>query len=118
MKRSVRLRLFLAYTVAAAISFACGTKQPTPSDSGDGSTPPQPDAGEPITGPTNLSETGLYADFPSRTLAAGVIRYSPRFELWSDGADKARFLLLPAGTTIDTSDMDNWVFPVGTKAWK
>ena len=69
-------------------------------------------------GPLRLSETGLYSDFSARTLSSDVIRYTPRYPLWSDGAEKERFLLLPTGTQIDTSDMDNWVFPDGTKLWK
>jgi hypothetical protein len=44
--------------------------------------------------------------------------YAPRFQLWSDGADKRRWLWLPPGTRIDTSDMDAWVFPAGTRFWK
>jgi hypothetical protein len=38
--------------------------------------------------------------------------------LWSDGAEKKRYLLLPKGTQIDTSDMDAWKFPVDTRVWK
>jgi hypothetical protein len=38
--------------------------------------------------------------------------------LWSDGAEKQRWILLPEGKTIDAGNVDNWVFPVGTKAWK
>jgi hypothetical protein len=38
--------------------------------------------------------------------------------LWSDGAEKQRYVALPPGTKIDTSDMDVWKFPVGTKAFK
>ncbi len=71
-----------------------------------------------VTGPEKLSDTGLYSDFASRTLAPGVIAYEPRWPLWSDGADKKRYLLLPSGMQIDTSAMDDWSFPVGTKAWK
>ena len=65
-----------------------------------------------------LSQTGLYSDFASRKLAAGIFTYVPRYQLWSDGAEKTRWLGLPPGTQIDTSDLDNWVFPVGTKVWK
>jgi hypothetical protein len=71
-----------------------------------------------IQGPMRLSETGLYADFGARTLAPGVIEFAPRYPLWSDGAEKRRFLLLPPGSKIDTRAMDYWSFPVGTKAWK
>lgn len=69
-------------------------------------------------GPKRLSETGLYADLAARKLAPGVIPFTPRWELWSDGAGKGRWLLLPTGAKIDTAAMDEWVFPVGTKAWK
>lgn len=72
----------------------------------------------PVTGPMLLSQTGLYGDFPSRALAPGVFAFVPRYPLWSDGADKERYLLLPPGTKIDSSDMDGWFFPVGTRAWK
>lgn len=68
--------------------------------------------------PERLSETGLYADLASDTLAAGVFYYRPEFALWSDGAEKRRWVSLPQGSVIDTSDMDNWRFPRGTKLWK
>ncbi|MFN7134819.1 MAG: hypothetical protein ACK4N5_22255 [Myxococcales bacterium] len=51
---------------------------------------PYEDAGQPLTGPERLSETGLYADFAARSLAPGVFEFTPRFELWSDGAEKRR----------------------------
>jgi len=60
--------------------------------------------------PNELSKTGI--DGPN------VREFRPRFELWSDAARKRRFIALPAGEQIDTSDMDNWRFPVGTKLWK
>jgi hypothetical protein len=68
--------------------------------------------------PARLSETGLYADLGADALAPGVLPYRPQFELWSDGASKRRWISLPPGTRIDTSDMDSWQFPVGTKLWK
>jgi hypothetical protein len=73
---------------------------------------------DPTMGPERLSQTGLYADVESRSLAAGIIPFAPRYALWSDGAEKTRYLLLPEGGRIDTSDMDAWRFPVGTKVWK
>ncbi len=69
-------------------------------------------------GPALLSETGLYSDIGSGLLADGVIEYDVRYPVWTDGSQKRRFLWLPPGTTIDTSDMDFWVFPVGTIAWQ
>ncbi|MCC6900807.1 MAG: hypothetical protein IT377_17645 [Polyangiaceae bacterium] len=72
----------------------------------------------PFDGPTKLSETGLYADITTGALAPGVAEFTVRFPLWSDGAEKQRYLALPAGSTIDTTVIDVWTFPVGTKAWK
>jgi len=68
--------------------------------------------------PTNLSETGLYGDFAGKVIADGVLEYVPEHLLWSDGVVKRRWVWLPAGATIDTSNMDYWVLPVGTKLWK
>lgn len=74
---------------------------------------------EPTTGlPTDLFCTGLYTDRAASTLSSGVMPYTPGTLLWSDGAEKHRFLYLPAGSKIDTSNLDAWAFPAGTKAWK
>ncbi|HSD21430.1 MAG TPA: hypothetical protein VLC54_15395 [Anaeromyxobacter sp.] len=68
--------------------------------------------------PTRLADTGLYADFAARRVAADVLPYTPQYPLWSDGATKRRWVRLPRGAAIDASDPDAWVFPVGTKLWK
>jgi hypothetical protein len=68
--------------------------------------------------PERLSQTGLYAPGSTTTIASGVRSFRPRFELWSDGASKQRFIQLPAGAQVDTSDMDAWQFPIETKLWK
>jgi hypothetical protein len=72
------------------------------------------DAGHPV----QLGCTGLYSSWPARTLAPDVRAYTPGLVLWSDGAAKSRYIRLPPGTAIDTSNMDEWTFPVGTKLWK
>jgi hypothetical protein len=66
--------------------------------------------------PPLLSATGLFQ--PGAAISPDVWPYRPRFALWSDGADKRRWIRLPPGTSIDTSDMNNWRFPAGTKLWK
>jgi hypothetical protein len=77
------------------------------------------DCGVGATGePTELRCTGLYADWTSKTVTTGVTQYDPGLHLWSDGADKTRWIYIPPGQKIDTSDMDEWTFPVGTKIWK
>lgn len=69
---------------------------------------------------TRLACTGLYGgrDLAAKRISAGIEGYVPAFRLWSDGLEKARYLYLPPGSAIDTSSMDEWVFPVGTKLWK
>jgi hypothetical protein len=120
----------LALGVSASAPFGCGSGSSAdpPADAGSEQTPTPPTPPSPPTGdedaslapsgPQRLSETGLYADLASRTLAPGVLRFTPAHPLWADGAQKERFILLPPGAKIDTSDMDAWVFPVGTKLWK
>jgi hypothetical protein len=68
--------------------------------------------------PERLSLTGLYAPETAESIATDVRSFRPRFELWSDGASKRRWIWLPPGTQIDTSNMDAWQFPSGTKLWK
>lgn len=68
--------------------------------------------------PDRLSHTGLYRNLATEELATHVRPFRPRFELWTDGATKRRWIYLPPGTQIDTSDPDQWRFPEGTKIWK
>jgi hypothetical protein len=86
------------------------------------SRPDMPMVDAPIDGnpnnPMTLMDTGLCVDAACTQIAAGIKPYVPRFQLWSDGATKKRWIYLPPGTKIDTSDMDFWKFPVGTKLWK
>jgi hypothetical protein len=71
---------------------------------------------------TLLSQTGLYAglggDLTKQPLAKGVYEYQPQYALWSDGAEKKRWVYLPPGTKINTDDMDFWEYPEGFKLWK
>jgi hypothetical protein len=68
--------------------------------------------------PEQLAETGLYADFAARAIDPAHLPYSPQYPLWTDGAAKRRWIRIPAGTAIDASDPDAWVFPAGTRLWK
>jgi hypothetical protein len=60
----------------------------------------------------------LFQDLRTRTLSAGVRQFEPAYTLWSDSAAKARYVQLPDGCAIETSDMDHWVLPVGARLWK
>lgn len=68
--------------------------------------------------PRDLRCTGLYERWTSKSVRSDVRAYTPAFKLWSDGAEKHRFILLLAGTKIDTTNMNGWRFPIGTKLWK
>ncbi len=70
------------------------------------------------TPPGKLSETGLYADIASKTVASTNLMFSPQYPLWSDGAKKKRWIHLPKKQSIDAKRADDWIFPVGTKIWK
>ncbi len=68
--------------------------------------------------PTDLACTGLYSDWDAKAVSTNLQPYQPGLVFWSDGAEKTRWIYLPPGQTIDTSDMDEWTFPIGTKIWK
>ncbi len=73
---------------------------------------------------SHLGCTGLYSSWWQRVIAPDVREFAPGYTLWSDGADKGRWIFIPPGSQIDTGGksgsgtMDTWTFPVGTKAWK
>lgn len=68
--------------------------------------------------PSDLRCTGLYADFDAKTLSPRARAFAPAVSFWSDGAEKHRWVDLPDGTKIDTTSMDEWRYPIGTKVWK
>src|SRR5262245_17047218 len=60
--------------------------------------------------PRKLSQTGLFASTKDHAPAKGLIPYSVNAPLWSDGAEKDRFLALPGDSQIE---MDVVVYPHG-----
>lgn len=80
----------------------------------------RPDAFVPMDAPdpNDLLATGLCVDAACTMISPDVRAFEPRWHLWADGATKRRWIQLPAGTKIDTSNVDYWQFPVGTKLWK
>lgn len=77
-------------------------------------------AGEPasLRAPERLSETGLYSGDATAPIASANLPFEPQYPLWTDGAEKRRWIHLPPGSAIDATNTDAWVFPVGTKIWK
>jgi hypothetical protein len=121
-------RLALAAAPAAAVALACGNLI-IPTNANDGGDPPDGsddaldgalpapncDAGA---DPAALACTGLYSDWSHLILAPDVQPYQPGSTMWADGAASSRWIWLPAGSKITTTDVGNWVFPVGTKIWQ
>ena len=67
---------------------------------------------------SELRCTGLYSDWATRTVDPANREFVPSYRLWSDGAQKRRWIYLPPGTKIDVTDLNAWTFPIGTKLWK
>lgn len=68
--------------------------------------------------PPTLSATGAFEDLAGLIPMDRAWAYEPRYPLWTDGADKFRFLILPPDGVIDTADPRRWVFPEGTLIFK
>lgn len=132
-----RLVLFLlalpALTAAASAGCSEGAATAPGGDAGPDGTPPLVDSGasdasgggrncEADRSPDGLAAhldcAGLYEDFASKKVAPNTRAFRPGVEFWSDGASKARFVHLPSGAKIDSSKVDEWSFPVGTRFWK
>lgn len=61
-----------------------------------------------------LSEYGLFADVRARQPAARVVKYDLINPLFSDYADKHRFIYVPEGQAADYVEGDVLAFPVGS----
>ena len=69
-------------------------------------------------GPSNipalLSELGLFSAPGVPATADALLPYTVQSPLWSDGAEKQRWVALPENDTVDFSEEGPWEFPVGT----
>jgi uncharacterized repeat protein (TIGR03806 family) len=63
--------------------------------------------------PPLLSQTGVFSDTAKRVASPGLIPYDLNVAFWSDGAEKLRFIAVPAGQ-IQFSPAGEWRFPAGT----
>jgi len=64
--------------------------------------------------PSTLSEFGFFADPARQRPAPGVHPYRLETPLYSDGAEKLRFVYVPSGETIGTAGEGLLQFPVGS----
>jgi uncharacterized repeat protein (TIGR03806 family) len=75
---------------------------------------PTPPEKNPAKFPTKLSETGLFVSVKEHRTHPALVPYSVNAALWSDGAEKERFIALPGLTTIEFKAANGWNFPEGT----
>jgi hypothetical protein len=64
--------------------------------------------------PRVLSEFGFFTDPAAQVAAPGVVPYRLNTALYSDGADKLRFVWLPAGAKMRGEGAGLLQFPIGT----
>ncbi len=68
--------------------------------------------------PQLLSETGCVDPVDPTQPASGLIPYNVNSPLWSDGAEKERYLAVPDGKTITINPDADWDLPVGSVTMK
>jgi uncharacterized repeat protein (TIGR03806 family) len=67
-----------------------------------------------LNAPPLLSAVGIFRDLAALEPVDGFVPYSVQSPLWSDGADKRRWLALPEGEKIGFAPEGAWQFPEGT----
>jgi uncharacterized repeat protein (TIGR03806 family) len=77
-------------------------------------------AGTPVpsTIPAKLSQTGCVDPNDATKPAPGLIPYGVNTPLWSDGAEKARWMAIPDGKQIHVGTDGDWDLPIGTVLMK
>ncbi|MEZ4219548.1 MAG: hypothetical protein R3B13_01380 [Polyangiaceae bacterium] len=130
--RIVHDRLHLALPVGLALlCLGCGDDgAPSPSASGpvlgprtgeqrcfatalQSSSPLASDT-SPGAAPEWLSAADCFDDISARVPGADLIPFAVASQLWTDGAAKQRYLVLPPGERIVAEDDGTWLFPVGS----
>ena len=104
MRHSAALLLLACASFGAALGHASATGMVQVSDAavrGEGF-------------PRTLSEFGFFADGARQVPAAGVTPYALNTPLWSDGAEKLRFIYLPDGAVLEADGEGLLQFPVGS----
>jgi uncharacterized repeat protein (TIGR03806 family) len=64
--------------------------------------------------PTLLSETGAFTNTIDMTPSNSLIPYQPIATLWSDRAEKLRWVSIPSGEKVIWDENDKWQWPAGT----
>lgn len=118
MRSTTRSGLLLSVVLAAGVLAAC-TSAPDDARSEVSALEGDPSCVLDDDGvPHDLRCAGLYADWSTLAIDPAARPFTPGYELWSDGAAKSRWVILPPGSVIDAHDMTHWELPVGTKLFK
>ena len=64
--------------------------------------------------PTVLSKTGVFTDMRTMAPQSYLVPYDVNTPLWSDGAQKQRYMALPDDAKIHFAEQGEWQFPAGT----
>ncbi len=64
--------------------------------------------------PMLLSETGVFDDLSTLTPTQGIVPYEINTPLWSDGAEKQRWVSVPNDRLVGYEKNDQWIFRSGT----
>lgn len=68
--------------------------------------------------PALFSQLGAFTNLVTLAPAAFVIPYTVNSPLWSDGAHKQRWLVVPTNTTVGFAATNEWAFPPGSVFFK
>jgi uncharacterized repeat protein (TIGR03806 family) len=99
----IRWLVLTCALLAAAVAMARAGEAPAPNDAAV--------QGDAL--PAKLADYGFFADAPRQVPAARVTPYRLNTPLWSDGAEKLRFLYLPAGAQAKAQGEGLLDLPVG-----
>lgn len=64
--------------------------------------------------PPRLSDTGCFADLKSLTAGPDLIPYEVSSALWTDGAFKPRYMMVPSPEQVTVDEDGSWTFPEGS----
>ncbi|HET6884241.1 MAG TPA: PQQ-dependent sugar dehydrogenase [Pirellulales bacterium] len=78
---------------------------------------PNTDADTQAAFPRRLSETGLFRSVAGHVMQAGAIPYDVNAPLWSDGAHKSRWLILPPTMAQDGREIPVQITLAGERSW-
>ncbi len=64
--------------------------------------------------PPTLADTSLFADWRKLTPRESLVSYDVNVPLWSDGAEKRRWIAVPPGQAVEFAGGGNFRYPAGT----